>query len=189
MFSGFARRIKAKLRPQTLQEPVADENYRRTHVIRISGGTFGKVVDFGIDDESNMGGAMAPAAADTLIAHFEDTGTSPSDYDAIFTGDLGRFGKEAFDHLLSREGVSLGDKHRDCGAEFYLPRQKTFQGGSGAGCVNTVFNAMIAKELEKGSMRRVLVLATGALLNKDTPLQKETIPAVSHAFVAESEPM
>lgn len=132
---------------------------------------------------------MAPAAADTLIAHFEDTGTSPSDYDAIFTGDLGRFGKEAFDHLLSREGVSLGDKHRDCGAEFYLPRQKTFQGGSGAGCVNTVFNAMIAKELEKGSMRRVLVLATGALLNKDTPLQKETIPAVSHAFVAESEPM
>lgn len=189
VFSGVARRIKAKLRPQTLQEPVADENYRRTHLIRISGGTFGKVVDFGIDDESNMGGAMAPAAADTLIAHFEDTGTSPSDYDAIFTGDLGRFGKEAFDHLLSREGVSLGDKHRDCGAEFYLPRQKTFQGGSGAGCVNTVFNAMIAKELEKGSMRRVLVLATGALLNKDTPLQKETIPAVSHAFVAESEPM
>ena len=59
VFSGFARRIKAKLRPQTLQEPVADENYRRTHVIRISGGTFGKVVDFGIDDESNMGGAMA----------------------------------------------------------------------------------------------------------------------------------
>ena len=55
--------------------------------------------------------------------------------------------------------------------------------------MNTVFNAMIAKELEKGSMRRVLVLATGALLNKDTPLQKETIPAVSHAFVAESEPM
>lgn len=189
VFSGFARRIKAKLRPQTLQEPVADENYRRTHVIRIFGGTFGKVVDFGIDDESNMGGAMAPAAADTLIAHFEDTGTSPSDYDAIFTGDLGRFGKEAFDHLLSREGVSLGDKHRDCGAEFYLPRQKTFQGGSGAGCVNTVFNAMIVKELEKGSWRRVLVLATGALLNKDTPLQKETIPAVSHAFVAESEPM
>ena len=190
---GILGKLKKKLilrcRPETLAEPMVDASYRRTHIAKITGGTFGKVVDFGIDDESDMGGAMAPAAADTLLAHFEDTGTSPSDYDAIFTGDLGRFGKEAFEYLLSREGVVLGERHRDCGAEFYLPRQKTFQGGSGAGCVNVVFNAYIAKALERGEFGRVLVLATGALLNKDTPLQKENIPGVSHAFVAESEPM
>ena len=168
-------------------EPVCDTSYRRTHIIRIAGGTFGKVVDFGIDDESNMGGAMAPAAADTLIRHFEDTNTAPEDYDAIFTGDLGRFGSEAFCYILGKEGIRLGTRYADCGAGYYAPKQETYQGGSGAGCVNTVFNGMIAKRMERGELRRVLVLATGALLSKDTPLQKETIPGVSHAFVAVSE--
>lgn len=184
---GFRRKILRVCRPESLAEPVCDPNYRRTHVIRITGGTFGKVVDFGLNDESNMGGAMAPAAADTLLAHLEDTGTSPEDYDAIFTGDLGRFGKQAFEYILAKEGIRLPESYTDCGAAYFKPEQETFQGGSGAGCVNTVFNGYIAKRLECGELRKVLVLATGALLNKDTPLQKETIPGVSHAFVAESE--
>ena len=65
--------------------------------------------------------------------------------------------------------------------------QQTFQGGSGAGCVNVTFNADILRRMERGELKRVLVLATGALLNKDTPLQKETIPGISHAFVVEAE--
>lgn len=166
-----------------------DKSYRRDFVARVAGGTFGKVVDLGIDDESNMGGAMAPAAADTLITHLDDTGRVPEDYDAIITGDLGRFGREAFLHILSREGIKLPASYRDCGAEYFKPEQMTFQGGSGAGCVNTAFNAFYLKKLESGELRRVLVLATGALLNKDTPLQKETIPGISHAFVVESEPI
>ena len=181
------RKILRVCRPESLAEPVCDPNYRRTHVIRITGGTFGKVVDFGMNDESNMGGAMAPAAADTLLAHLEDTGASPEDYDAIFTGDLGRFGKQAFEYILAKEGIRLPESYTDCGAAYFKPEQETFQGGSGAGCVNTVFNGYIAKRLECGELRKVLVLATGALPNKDTPLQKETIPGVSHAFVAESE--
>lgn len=181
------RRLADICRPSSVSEPVCDTAYRRTHIAKITGGTFGKVVDFGIDDESNMGAAMAPAAADTLLAHFADTHTSPSDYDMIFTGDLGRFGSEAFRFILKNEGIELGDGYADCGAEFYFPHQKTFQGGSGAGCVGTVFNSYIVKGLESGEWKKVLVLATGALLNKDTPLQKENIPAVSHAFVAESE--
>lgn len=166
-----------------------DKSYRRDFVAHVAGGTFGKVVDLGIDDESNMGGAMAPAAADTLITHLDDTGRVPEDYDAIITGDLGRFGREAFLHVLSREGIKLPVSYRDCGAEYFKPEQMTFQGGSGAGCVNTAFNAFYLKKLESGELRRVLVLATGALLNKDTPLQKETIPGISHAFVVESEPI
>ena len=130
---------RARLRPR-----VQAHAHRKDH-----GGTLGKVTDFGIDDESNMGGAMAPAAADTLIAHLEDTGRTPGYYDAIVTGDLGRFGTEAFCYLLSKEGITL-DNHFDCGAGFFKPEQKTFQGGSGAGCVNVVFNGHIAKRMERG---------------------------------------
>ena len=180
------RKILRICRPDSLIEPQCDPSYRRTHVVKITGGTFGKVVDFGLTDESNMGGAMAPAAADTFLAHLEDTGASPGDYDAIFTGDLGRFGKQAFEYILAREGVRL-DNYYDCGAGYYKPEQETFQGGSGAGCVNTVFNGSIVKRMERGELKKVLVLATGALLNKDTPLQKESIPGVSHPFVAVCE--
>ena len=74
----------------------------------------------------------------------------------------------------------------DCGASFFTPEQKTYQGGSGAGCVNAVFNGYILKKLQRGELKRVLVVATGALLNKDTPLQKETIPGIAHAFTLES---
>lgn len=186
LFGAVKRKILRICRPDSLIEPQCDPSYRRTHVVKITGGTFGKVVDFGLTDESNMGGAMAPAAADTFLAHLEDTGASPGDYDAIFTGDLGRFGKQAFEYILAREGVRL-DNYYDCGAGYYKPEQETFQGGSGAGCVNTVFNGSIVKRMERGELKKVLVLATGALLNKDTPLQKESIPGVSHAFVAECE--
>lgn len=165
-----------------------EEEYpQREYVAAVTCGTFGRVVDLGIDDESNMGGAMAPAAADTLLSHFRDTGTSPADYDAVFTGDLGRFGKQALEYLLATEGTKLGENYHDCGAAFYKPEQQTFQGGSGAGCVNVTFNADILRRIERGELKRVLVLATGALLNKDTPLQKETIPGISHAFVVEAK--
>ena len=148
----------------------------------------GKVVDLGIDDEANMGAAMAPAACDTIVTHFEETGRSPDYYDGIFTGDLGRHGKEMLEYLLSKEGITLPKYYMDCGASYFTPEQKTFQGGSGAGCVNTVFNSYILKKMQKGELKRVLVVPTGALLNKDTPLQKETIPGISHAFTLESHP-
>ena len=145
-------------------------------------------VDLGIDDEANMGAAMAPAACDTIVTHFEETGRSPDYYDGIFTGDLGRHGKEMLEYLLSKEGITLPKYYMDCGASYFTPEQKTFQGGSGAGCVNTVFNSYILKKMQKGELKRVLVVPTGALLNKDTPLQKETIPGISHAFTLESHP-
>lgn len=160
-----------------------------THFAKVTGGTLGRIIDLGIDDECNMGAAMAPAACDTILTHFKDTGLSPSDYDGIFTGDLGRFGKETLRYLLEKEGLTLPDYYMDCGASYFTPEQKTFQGGSGTGCVNTVFNSYILKKLQRGAYKRILVVPTGALLNKDTPLQNETIPGVAHAFVVESEPI
>lgn len=167
----------------------ADNDYEKalSHCVKVSGGTMGRVVDLGIDDESNMGAAMAPAACDTILTHFEETGRKPSDYDGIFTGDLGRFGKETLQYLLQKEGITLPDYYMDCGASYFTPEQKTYQGGSGTGCVSTAFNGYILKKLQKGLYKRILVVPTGALLNKDTPLQKETIPGIAHAFVVESE--
>ena len=75
----------------------------------------------------------------------------------------------------------------DTGASYFKPEQQTFQGGSGAGCISTVFNGYILSKLENGALNRILVVPTGALLNKDTPLQKETIPGIAHAFVVETE--
>lgn len=42
----------------------------------------------------NMGGCMAPAACDTIARNFSDFGRKPSDYDAVFTGDLGSIGQK-----------------------------------------------------------------------------------------------
>ena len=45
----------------------------------------GRIVDMGIKDANNMGAAMAPAACDTILSHFKDTGRKPSYYDLIVT--------------------------------------------------------------------------------------------------------
>ena len=55
---------------------------------RVTAATIGRVIDMGISDPFNMGGAMAPAAVDTIEAHFRDFGRNPDDYDLIATGDL-----------------------------------------------------------------------------------------------------
>ena len=164
-----------------------DYGAKPEYYVKIVGGTVGKVVDLGIDDESNMGAALAPAAFDTLTTFFRDTNSTPNDYDGVFSGDLGRFGKQTLEYLMDREGLKLPNWYMDCGASYYLPEQKTFQGGSGAGCVNTAFNSYILKKLQKGELSKVIVVATGALLNKDTPLQKETIPGIAHLFSIEIE--
>ena len=77
--------------------------------------TPGKIVDMGIKDVNNMGAAMAGAAEDTLIRHFKDTGSKPSDYDAIFTGDLGHIGKDILTDLASSKGYNIKSNYTDCG--------------------------------------------------------------------------
>lgn len=156
-------------------------------LLRVDSCTFGKVVDYGIDDESNMGAAMAPAAAATLSAHFKEMQRSPNYYDEIWTGDLGKYGSELLRYLLQSEDIVLGGNYRDAGAEYYVTEQHPVQGGSGAGCSASVFNGYIADRMRKGEVNRVLVCPTGALLSKDTPLQGATIPAVAHAFSVQTE--
>lgn len=149
--------------------------------IEIVNATFGKVTDFGISDVNNMGAAMAPAAMSTLIAHFEDTNTTPDDYDLILTGDLGKLGSEILMDLMENKGFKLKDSYSDCGQMIFNNNQKTYQGGSGCGCSAVVLNSYVMQKMRDGVYKRVLFAATGALLSTLSSQQGNTIPGICHA--------
>ena len=153
----------------------------------VKGFTAGRVIDFGIKDANNMGAAMAPAACDTLIHHFEDFSRKPSDYDAIYTGDLGKFGRQILADKLAQQGYDAAGVLHDCGAEMFSDEQDPHMGGSGCGCCATVLNAVLVKQLREGTFRRILVMATGALLSPTSTLQGESIPSIAHAIILERE--
>ena len=152
----------------------------------ITHATIGKIVDMGIKDSNNMGAAMAPAALDTLITHFKDTGRKPSDYDAIFTGDLGHIGKEILIELSQLKGYNIKSNYNDCGVLIFdKDSQDTHSGGSGCACIATVFSGYIYKQMLDKKLKRVLLIATGALTNATTAQQGESIPGIAHAVSIE----
>ena len=153
--------------------------------IYITAGTIGRVVDLGITDANNMGAAMAPAAADTLAAHLSDTGRGVMDYDLVVTGDLGRFGSEMFAELCRDNGIDVESRHLDCGNLIFSPEQKVDCGGSGCGCCASVLNGHILERIEKGELRRIFFMATGALLSPVSSMQSESIPGIAHGVVLE----
>jgi len=148
--------------------------------------TCGRVIDLGITDQNNMGAAMAPAAADTICAHMKDMKTDFSNYDLIVTGDLGKLGRQLLIELLSKDGIRVEEKKLfDCGCEIFAPEQDTHCGGSGCGCAASMLCAHILPEIAAGRLRRVLFMATGALLSPTSAMQGESIPGVAHAVVLE----
>ncbi|URM32010.1 stage V sporulation protein AD [Cytobacillus firmus] len=148
--------------------------------------TIGKVIDMGLTDPFNMGGAMAPAAADTITAHFKDMQLDPSYYDLIVTGDLGRIGQETAYELLKNNGLKIErEKFKDCGLMIYKDDQPVQSGGSGAGCSATVLYGHLLNQMKQGAYRRILVVATGALLSPLTFQQSESIPCIAHAVSIE----
>ncbi len=153
--------------------------------IVITGGTVGRVCDYGITDASNMGAAMAPAAASTICAHLSENGLSPDRYDRIITGDLGSFGSELFYELCHSKGYDVSRVHSDCGMLIFSKEQKVICGGSGCGCCASVLAAELLPMLEEGEWKRILFAATGALLSPLSSLQGESIPSIAHAIVIE----
>ena len=146
--------------------------------------TAGKIVDLGISDANNMGAAMAPAAVSTLTAHFRDTGRSPSDYDMILTGDLGKIGKSIAIDMMAEEGYDMTKNYNDCGCMIFdIDRQDMHAGGSGCGCGAATLCGYVMNRLLAGEINRVLFLGTGALLSPTSSLQGESIPSVAHAVV------
>ncbi len=148
--------------------------------------TPGKIVDMGIKDANNMGAAMAGAAEDTLVRHLTDTGREPNYYDVILTGDLGYIGKDILIDLVSSKGYNIKDIYNDCGVlMFYKEKQDTHSGGSGCGCIATVFSGFVYQMLQEKKYKKVLMIATGALMNSTSTQQGESIPGIAHAISIE----
>ena len=124
---------------------------------------------------------FSPAAADTIKSFFEDTGTSPDDYDAVFTGDLGSVGTTLLYELLQKEGINLQNVHRDCGNMIFNPeKQDVHAGGSGCGCSASVLCSHILNSMKKGAYKNILFCATGALMSPTSTQQGQSIPCIAH---------
>lgn len=153
---------------------------------KVTSATIGRIVDMGLSDPFNMGSAMAPAAVDTIEAHFRDLKIDPSHYDLIATGDLGRVGHRIAGDLLDKEGLKIPREiFTDCGLLIYKKDQPVMAGGSGCGCSATVTYGHLLNRMRKGELKRILVIATGALLSPLSYQQKESIPCIAHAVSIE----
>ncbi|OKL36712.1 stage V sporulation protein AD [Domibacillus mangrovi] len=152
----------------------------------VTSATIGRVVDMGLTDPLNMGGAMAPAAVDTIEAHLRERNLDPSYYDLIVTGDLGRVGHEVSLDLLKKHGTPIQEEqYKDCGLMIYREGQPVLAGASGPGCSATVVYGHLLNRMKKGEFKRMLVVATGALLSPLSFQQGETIPCIAHAVSIE----
>ena len=153
---------------------------------KVAGVTTGKIVDYGIKDSMNMGAAMAPAAKEVIRQHFEDFGRSEKEYDRIITGDLGTVGQKILIDLLLKDGYDISKIHSDCGIEIFdAESQNTGAGGSGCGCSAVTLSAYFLKQIEDGTLKRILFVPTGALLSTVSFNEGMTVPGIAHAVVIE----
>ena len=150
--------------------------------------TIGSVWDLKQTDANNMGAAMAPAAMQTLKSHLDDLHRIQEDYDLIVTGDLGRVGYDLMKLLCRKEGIELDQRYIDCGCEIFDVSQDVHSGGSGCGCSAVSLNGWLLGRMLKGEIRKMLFLATGALMSPTMSQQGESIPGVAHAVSLEVMP-
>ena len=151
----------------------------------VTAATIGIIKDQGVKDMTNMGGAMASAAYDTLKAHFTDTGRDPVDYDLIVTGDLGHVGHEIVTEMFRQDGIELLN-YNDCGRMIFdREKQDVHAGGSGCGCSAVMLAGHLLQQMRDGKIKKLLFAATGALMSPTTSMQKESIPAICHAVSME----
>lgn len=151
----------------------------------ITHATIGRVVDLGTRDMSDLGSAMAPAAVDTMVRHFQDSRRNPQDYDLIATGDLARIGSTLAVQLAQAKGYALGDNYVDCGVLIYSEDQDVHAGGSGCACSGVVTAGYLMQQLARPEIRRVLCIGTGALFSPTSVYQGESIPCIGHAVALE----
>ncbi|MGN1058949.1 MAG: hypothetical protein ACI4QW_00845 [Clostridia bacterium] len=124
----------------------------------------------------------SPAAGDTLLTHFQDTGRDPAYYDLIVTGDLGAVGKSVVMDFMSEAGYDMTKNYNDCGLIIFDgDRQDTHAGGSGCACAGLTFCGYLYRLLQRKQLNRVLLVATGALQSALSVQQGESMPGIAHA--------
>lgn len=156
------------------------------HGPQLTSATIGKVVNMGITDPFNMGGAMAPAAVDTILTHLKERNVDASYYDLIVTGDLGHIGREVSFDLLNEQGLNLQEEqYVDCGIIIYRDDQPVLAGASGSACSAVVTYGHLLNLMKQGVYQRILFVATGALHSPLSIQQKKPIPCIAHAVSIE----
>lgn len=155
--------------------------------IKIESSTIGKVIDKGVKDVNHMGAVMAPAAADTIYRHLKDLKRTPTYYDLILTGDLGKYGKEILINYLKKVyNIDISKNYNDCGTMIYdIEKQPVLAGGSGTACSALVNYSYIYKKLKEKKYKKILIVPTGAIFSPTLLFQKESIPAIAHAISLE----
>lgn len=157
--------------------------------IKVESATLGRIIDYDQKDALNMGAAMAGAAAATIKTHLEDLNRKEDYYDLIVTGDLGIYGKEILKEYLMKEyKINISKNYNDCGVMLYdLKNQKeVLAGGSGPVCSALVTYGFILNQMKNKNLKRVLVVATGALFSPTFLYQKQNILSIAHAISLEA---
>lgn len=157
--------------------------------IKVESATIGKICNMEQKDPNNMGAAMAVAAANTIYTHLKDTKRQIDYYDLIITGDLGIYGMAILKEYMKTEyGLELSTNYNDSGTMIYDIKNQTevLAGGSGPACSPLVNYSYTIPLLEKGTIKKVLIVATGALFSPTFVYQKQPILSISHAVSLES---
>ena len=156
---------------------------RFTPSIKITEGLFGKMIDGGTTDGANMGGAMAFAAADSIIAYFKESDREIKDFDFIVTGDLGSVGSAILHELLSTRLPAAVSRHIDCGNLLYDAKKRdVHSGASGCGTSASVLATHFLPMLKRGDIKNILFLSTGALMSPSSVLQGHNILGIAPAI-------
>lgn len=159
---------------------------REKSILKVDSATVGSVVDMGIKDVYNMGAVMAPACANVLYKHLEETGRNIDYYDMIYSGDLGIYGKKILKDFMKLEySIDLKNYADTACMIFDVENQSVYAGGSGPACLPLVSYGYIFDKMKKGELKRVLLIATGALMSTTMVNEKHTIPAIAHAISLE----
>ena len=156
--------------------------------IKIESGTIGRVIDSNSTNVFHMGAVMAKAAADTINRHLQDTKRDIDYYDLVLTGDLGIYGKEILKEYLKENYNIKLKNYNDTGTMLYdVEKQPVYAGASGPACAPLVTYSYIFNQMKKGKYKKVLLVATGALMSPTMTNQKLTIPAIAHAVSLEAQ--
>lgn len=153
--------------------------------VRITSATLGKVIDIDYKNACDFGRVMAPSAIESIFTHLKEVNKSPKDYDLILTGDLSLYGSKIIKEELEKVYGTINN-YNDCGLMIYdLEKQKVFAGGSGPGTSAFIMLGYIYEEIKKKNFKRVLICATGALMNQNMVAQKRSIPGICHVIELE----
>ena len=133
-----------------------------------------------------MGAVMAPACGDTIYKHLMNTKREVGYYDLILSGDLGIYGKKMLvEYMKTEYNIDLKN-YDDAGSMIFdIEEQSVYAGGSGPACLPIVAYSYIMDKMKKKELNRVLLVATGALMNTTMVNQKLTIPSIAHAISLE----